>query len=217
MAVREMNTPALALVLCSTPRSFLKCMCRYLRMLSTELRSGQTHGAQRQLSDELGAIFRKYPVTLMHFERILSEFDTMIKNAYISSQMSDADRKNAEKEMLVAATVPSVLVSVLESFLTFSLDNLRDEVNEAEVFFADISWLGLSDDGRSDRWRKDHVLDVLRKVELPREAKIRRCTRCCAVVENVLVLHGTSPWLGNMQRWCLCGAWWMMTRNEDVP
>lgn len=186
-------------------------------MLSTELRSGQTHGGQRQLSDELGAILKKYPVTLMHFDRILSELDTIIKNAYISSQMSDADRKHAEKEMLVAATVPSVLVSVLESFLTFSLDNLRDEVNEAEFFFADISWLGLSDDGRSDAWRRNNVLDVLRKEELPREATIRRCTRCCAVVENVLVLHGTSPWLGNMQRWCLCGAWWMMTRNEDVP
>ncbi|MCJ1266503.1 mediator complex subunit [Lobaria immixta] len=213
--IREMNTPALALVLSSTPRSFLKYNCRYLRVLSTELKPAQVHGAQRLLFDELGAVFKKYHVTIMQFDRILSELDSVIKNAYVSSQMSEVQRKTAEKEMLVAATVPSVLVSVLESFLTFSLDSLREEVNEAELFFSDTSWLGLSDDRRSDAWRKDHVLDVFRKVELPREAKIWRCTRCGAVMEHVRMLQG-SPWSMNLQRWCLCGAWWMMTRDEDV-
>lgn len=215
MAVREMNTPALALVLSSTPRSFLKYNCRYLRVLSAELKPAQMHGAQRLLFDELGAVFKKYHVSIIQFERILSELESVIKNAYVSSQMSEVQRKTAEKEMLVAATVPSVLVSVLESFLTFSLDSLREEVNEAELFFFDISWLGLSDDRRSDAWRKDHVLDVFRKVELPRGAKIRRCTRCCAVMEHVRMQQG-SPWSMTLQRWCLCGAWWMMTRDEDV-
>lgn len=216
IAVREMNTPALALVLSSAPRSFLKYSCRYLRILIAECRPGQMHGAQSLLLNELGAIFKKHHVTLIHFDHILSELDGIIKRTYVSSQMSEAARKNAEKEMLVAATVPSVLVSVLESFLTFSLDSLRGEVDEAELFFADMSWLGLSDDRRSDAWRMNHVLDVLRKVELPRDTKIRRCTRCCAVMEDALVLHGTGPWLASMQRWCICGSWWMMTRDEDV-
>lgn len=211
-----MNTPALIIVLSSTPRSFLKYICRYLRVLSTELKPGPMHGAQSLLFDELGAVFNKYHVTLSHFDRILSEVESIIKTTYISSQMSDAERKNAEKEMLVAATVPSVLVAVLESFLTVSLDGLRAEVNEAELFFADISWLGLSDDRRSDAWRKNHVLDVFRKVELPRGATIRRCTRCCAVMEHVRMLHGGNSWSANMQRACLCGAWWMMTRDEDL-
>ena len=193
IAVREMNTPALALVLSSTPRSFFKYNCRHLRFLSTELKPGQTHGAQSLLFDELGAVFKKYHVSLIQFERILTELDSIIKTAYVSSQMSEADRKSAEKEILIAATVPSVLVPVLESFLTFSLDNLRAEVNEAELFFTDLSWIGLSDDRASAAWRKDHMLDVLRKVELPREAKIRRCTRLC-----------------------LCGSWGMIMRDEDV-
>lgn len=216
IAVHEMNTPALALVLSSTARSFFKYNCRYLRLLSTELKPGQTHGAQSLLFDELGAVFKKYHVSLIQFDRILTELDSIIKTAYVSSQMSEANRKNAEKEILIAATVPSVLVPVLESFLTFSLDNLRVEVNEAELFFADLSWVGLSDDRASAAWRKDHMLDVLRKVELPREARIRRCTRCCAVMEHVRVVQGTSPWSLNMQRWCLCGSWWMMMRDEDV-
>lgn len=210
-----MNTPALALVLSSTSRSFLRYNCRHLRVLSTECKPSQTHGAQSLLHDELMAIFKQHHVTLIQFDRMLSELDSIIKTAYNRSQTSDADRKSAEKEMLVAATVPGVLVSVLQPFLTFSLDQLRKEVDEAELFFADISWLGLSDDRRSDAWRKDHVLDVFRKVELPRSAKIRTCTRCCAVMEDARVLNGASPWLVNLQRWCLCGAWWMMKRDGD--
>lgn len=209
-----MNTPALALVLSSLARSYLKYNCRYLRLMSAELKSGRTYGAQTLLSDELEAVLNNYHVTIQQFEGILSELDFIIKTAYVSSQMSEADRKNAEKELLIAATVPSVLVSGLGSFLTFSLEKLRGEVDEAELYFSDISWLGLSDDGRSDAWRKNHVLDVFRRVELPREAKIRRCTRCGAVTQHVRMVNG-SPWTPNLQRWCLCGAWWMMTRDQD--
>lgn len=117
--------------------------------------------------------------------------------------------------MLVSATVPSMLMPVVESFLTRTLDEFRDEVKELELFFTDISWLGLSDDGRSDAWKSEHVLDVLRKVVLPKEARLRRCTRCCAVMEDVYPQRGTSLWMTTMQRTCYCGDWWLVVDNAE--
>lgn len=205
-----MNTPALSIILISTSRSFLKHNCRFLCGLHAEAKSSQTYGPQRQVFRELEAIFEESPVKVLQFERLLSELDSGVRTAYSTAQISDGDRKNTEKEMLVSAKTPSVLASALESFLTTSVESLRGEVNEAELYFTDLSWLGLSDDSRSDFWRNNHVLDVLRKVELPKEAQIRRCTRCCAKVEEKFHQKGVNVWLLNMQRTCFCGNWWMV-------
>lgn len=210
MTVVEMNSPALSLVLVSSSRSFLKYNCRQLRSLHMEAKSSHAYGSQRQIFREVEAIFEEYPVTVLQFERLLSELDSNIKTAYLTSQISDTDRRNTEKEMLVSARIPSVLTSALESFLMTTVDHLREEVNEAELYFVDISWLGLCDDSSSDFWRMNHVLDILRKVELPKEAQIRRCTRCCARMEDKHQQKGVSIWFLNMQRTCFCGNWWMI-------
>lgn len=205
--VHERNTPALSLVLISSSRCFLKYNCRYLHSLHTESKNHEKYGPQRAAFRELEAIFEDSPVTVIQFERLLTALDHNIKNAYTSSNTNPVDRKNTEKEMLVSATVPSMLLPVVGSFLTKTLDEFREEVDELELFFTDISWLGLSDDRRSDVWRREHVLDGLRKVVLPREAPLKRCTRCCAVMEDSY-LRGTPPWMLNMQRTCYCAGWW---------
>lgn len=208
--VYEMNTPALSIILISTSRSFLKYNCRFLRGLHAEAKSSQTHGPQRQAFRELEAVFEESPVTVLQFEQLLSELDSGIKTAYLTSQTSDSDRKIAEKEMLVSAKTPSILIPALESFLTTAVENLRGKINEAELYFTDISWLGLSDDSRSNYWRKNHILDVLRKIELPKGGRLKRCTRCCAIVEDKTPQKGSSLWMLNLQRTCFCGNWWMV-------
>lgn len=213
---REMNSPALSIVLVSLSRTFLKYNFGCLRSLYNDSKSGQPYGPQRQVYRELEAIFDKSPVTIPQFERILSDLDSDIKNAYSSSKMSDADRKNTEKGMLVSGRIPAVLTSALESLLTISIESLRDEIDEAELYFTDISWIGLSDDGRSDAWRRDHALDVLRKIELPKDAPLKRCTRCCAVVEDKSSDRGASSWILNFHRTCFCGNWWMVDSKEGT-
>ena len=200
-----MNTPALALVLISSSRAYWHYNCRYLRQLSGETKANQTHGAQRQIYRELETIFAESHITIVQFERLLTEMDSITKQAYISSQISDAERKAMESEMLVSATVPTVFVPALGGFLTVTVDKLREEIDEAELYFRDISWLGLS-----DHWRQEHILDVLRKVELARGARLRRCLRCCAVMEDLPMVQGTSMWMLSMQRGCLCGGLWKL-------
>lgn len=215
LVVRERNTPALSLILVSSSRCFLKYNCRYLRSLDAESRSNQHYGPQGQVFRDLEAIFEDSPVTVTQFERLLTVIDHSIKDLYVSSQTTVIDRKIIEKEMLISATVPVILMPVVESFLTRTLDEFRAEVNELELYFTDISWLGLSDDERSDAWKREHVLDMLRKVELPKGARLRRCTRCCAVMEDVYPSRGTSFWMLTMQRTCYCGDWWMAVDHED--
>lgn len=210
-----MNTPALSLILVSSSRLFLKYICRFFRNLTKELENNQNLGSRRQSFRELEAIFEAYPVTILQFDRIVSEADVRIKNAYQSAQTSDLDRKNIENEMLVSAVVPDVLMPALETFLITTLDALREEINEAELFFTDVSWLGLSDDRKSDAWKKDHVLDATRKVELRKNVPTRRCTRCCSMMEDVSPPRGTNLGVMTLHRTCFCGNWWMAVDARD--
>ena len=213
--VRERNTPALSLILISFSRCYLKYNCRFLRTLHAESQKYYPPSPQRRTFREVEAIFDASPVTVIQFDRMLAIIDLSIKELYISSNTNDTDRQNTEKEMLVSAAIPRLLLPAVESFLTTSLDEFRDEVNELELFFTDISWLGLSDDRRSDAWKSEHVLDALRKVELPKEARLRRCTRCCAVMEDVYPQRGTSLWMTTMQRTCYCGDWWLVVDHPE--
>ena len=138
--------------------------------------------------------------------------------------------------MLVSASLPEILSPVVEHLLTTTMENLKQDVDTGELYFLDISWLGLSDDKRSMRWKKEHLLDAVRKVEIggghrhnnssnvssdkqrqPLEnnksngsSKLRRCTRCCAVMEDLLPVKGGSLWMLNMQRTCFCGGFWVV-------
>lgn len=116
--------------------------------------------------------------------------------------------------MLITGSVSPRLWPAVEALLTKTLKSLREEVDVAELYFHDVSWLGLSDDKASDRWRKEHRLDVNRKVELSKRARLRQCTRCCSVMEDTPPPNWTAGWLVNMWRTCVCGNWWMSMKDE---
>ena len=170
-------------------------------------RTGQA--SHRQAVRELEAILDGSPVSLQHFDRILSDADFAVKNAYVSAEISPENRRSTEKAMLISASIPDVLMPALSSLLTTSMDAVRAEVDEAELYFTDISWLGLTDDQKSVAWRRNHVLDGMRMVELPLEGSRWRCTRCCTITEGWRASQTSQPWIRNMQRTCFCGSWWM--------
>lgn len=159
---------------------------------------------------------------VLHFEKILSELDSSIRSAYQSASVSDTDRKATEKRMLVGGEVPEVLMPAVRTLLGKGVEGLREEVDVAELHFADFAWLGLGGEGEESRLpdededgdgvgrlRRETVrVDAVRKVVLGPEARVRRCTRCFALMEdkppatrNVGILQSV--------RMCLCGDWWM--------
>jgi len=161
-------------------------------------------------------------VQVLHFEKILSELDSSIRSAYQSASVSDTDRKATEKRMLVGGEVPEVLMPAVRTLLGKGVEGLREEVDVAELHFADFAWLGLGGEGEESRLpdededgdgvgrlkRETVRVDAVRKVVLGPEARVRRCTRCFALMEdkppatrNVGILQSV--------RMCLCGDWWM--------
>ncbi|KAL9060542.1 MAG: hypothetical protein Q9206_000986 [Seirophora lacunosa] len=212
--ISELNTPALALLFVSQSRLLFKYNFRFFRSLCAEI-------AQQRSQDptwrELGSIFSRSPVPLQSFERVLADVDANVRNVYDSEHIPEADRKDIETNMLITGTVSARLWPAVEALLTKTVRALRDETNVAELYFHDVSWLGLSDDGASDQWRKEHRLDVIRKTEIPKAAKVRQCTRCCSVMEDTAPPKGTAGWIVNMWRTCVCGNWWMSMKDEGNP
>lgn len=113
--------------------------------------------------------------------------------------------------MLVEGAIPDALMPVVEKLLNISVEKLKDDIDEAELYFADISLIGLGDDQRCKNWHKTHTLDAVRKIVLAKgKTKIRVCTRCGSQMEDLPLVKGVSVWLFNMQRTCFCGGFWVV-------
>lgn len=161
----------------------------------------------RHALHEIESILIEAKVSVLQFERVLLEIDTIINGVYAPSKMNEAARKKTEREMLVSAAIPDVIVRAMSYFFTNFLDKLRMEIDEAELFFLDTSWLGLSDDRRSDDWSRENHLDVLRKLELPKKTVMWRCVRCCAVMDPTQAPAGRA---------CVCNGWWMVIPQRET-
>ncbi|KAL8781895.1 MAG: hypothetical protein Q9194_000088 [Teloschistes cf. exilis] len=210
--VHELNTPALALIFVSQSRLLFKYVFRFIRMLGEE---AQQHGFKDPVWRELTTLLSKSPAGLHQFEKFFADVEKTVRQIYDNERVSDAERRDIEREMLISGCIPPRLWPAVEVLFTTTLDVVLKEFNVADLFFHDISWLGLSDDPESDRWREKHRLDVIRKIELPMHARIRRCTRCCSVMEDIAPPRGAAGWLINMWRSCICGNWWMGIKGED--
>ncbi|KAI4171032.1 MAG: hypothetical protein LQ343_004569 [Gyalolechia ehrenbergii] len=210
--ISELNTPALALVFVSQSRLLFKYIFRFFRGIALEITQQRS---QDPTWRELGNMFSRSPVPLHQFELVLADADKSIRGTYESQDVSEADRRDIEKGMLITGFVGPKLWPAVENFLTNTVKSIKEEVNVAELYFHDVSWLGLSDDKASYQWRKAHRLDVIRKVELPEGARFRRCTRCCSVTEDVAPPRVTASW-ANMWRNCVCGNWWMGLEGDKM-
>lgn len=161
---------------------------------------------------ELGAVFQKSLVSVSQFERLLSQLENSIRSAYQASGISENERSNVEKNMLVKVEIPEVLMGPVKGFLINTVASLKEEVDVAELYFANVAPLGLTNDNASKRWRKEHPLDAMRKIEL-RNVSTRRCTRCASVMEDLLPTRTASVMVSQMKH-CFCGSWWMVEGEE---
>ncbi|CAL8583760.1 hypothetical protein XPA_009378 [Xanthoria parietina] len=209
--IQARNTPALALLFVSQSRLLFKYNLLRFRNINGETMQSRP---PNPVGRELRVLFTRSPVPPQLFEKIIADVETSIRSIYESNQMSEAERTDIEKKMLISGSVPPKLWPAIESLLTKTLESVGDDINRAALYFHDISWIGLSDDKASDRWRKEHRLDIVRKTEVPTRAKVKRCTRCCSVMEDSAPQKGTTGYLINLRRYCVCGNWWMDMEDE---
>lgn len=159
--VHTLSTPALSLLLISTSRLFLKYSCRNLRQYALEANNFRGYaGPLRDAYQTVISILRNSPVQWVQFEKMIMEVEAKTKEAYQgggssggggeAAGISDAERKNIEKEMLISGTIPSVLMPVVTTLLTSVVASLREEIDVAELYFSDFSWLDLDDYGQQE-------------------------------------------------------------------
>lgn len=206
--IRETNSPALLLLLVSSSRNFLKYNCNPLKAFMQACRSQHPQTPLRLAYQELGLVFQKSLVSVSQFERLLSQLENSVRGAYQASNISETKRSNTERNMLIKGEIPDILLGPVKDLLTVTAVSLKEEVNVAELYFANIASLGLTNDSTSKRWRKEHPLDSMRKIEL-KNVSTRRCTRCAAVMEDLLPTRTASVMVSQMKH-CFCGSWWMV-------
>ncbi len=153
------------------------------------------------------------------FEALLSQIDNGIRSAYQAADLGNEERNGLEKDMLIQGSIPNILAPVVKDFLTTDIDSLKSDINVAELYFTDISVLGLTADEHGKRWRRQHPMDAMRKQELRKRGEgglpIKRCTKCGNVTEDVQLTRQSNMALLGLQRHCLCGSWWMVLDEEE--
>ncbi|KAL9130982.1 MAG: hypothetical protein Q9217_000971 [Psora testacea] len=214
--IRESQSPALPLLFISTSRAMFRYNCRYIRVLAAESEKHRDSTPLSKAYRELDIILQRSPVSLQQFEKVLNQVDDSIKIAYQSSTSGEADRRNAEKDMLIRAEIPQNLIEPVKQLLYQTVVSLRCEINEAELYFMDVGGLGLTNDNTSMKRNREHPTDVIQKTPLRREAKVRRCIRCSAFMEDVLPQRNGNPILALLGRTCCCGSFWMLIESDEV-
>ena len=124
------------------------------------------------------------------------------------------ERNNIEKDMLIKAILPPIMTDVVKTILTTTINELREQIDEAELYFLNVGWLGLTNDQSSKRWREKHPMDAMKKSELKKNAKVKRCVRCGNATEDVIPYKGANLAILGLQRSCVCGSLFMVGGNE---
>lgn len=224
-AVNRNATPALFLLLLSLSRLYLKYAFRNLRQYTVDANSFRSYPSPlRDTYQTLISTLRNSPVQMFHFEKMFMELDQKVKEIFQSRGLGPAERLDTEKAMLIDGTVPEILMPAVTMLLTTSVERLREEVDVAELYFSDFSWLDLGgeDDSSPDRDSRSHDIDrvarnrrreekpkvdAVRMVLLKPGARIKQCVRCCSVIEDAPYGLNNRA-MQSMIRTCPCGDWW---------
>lgn len=225
------NSPALFLLLCSHPRMLIRMICSPLRHGWAHCVKGEKMATTPQARDSFSLALSKYnnsPICVhvqqsgqgqvpgISFELFSMQVEQLIKEAYSSAGITNAEKPRIERDMLIRTRIPEVLMPALKKLLTETWPNFisSPNVDFGAIYKHDIAWLGFTEDHYTQQWHKRHVVDIVRKTRMPigiegvRKFKIRTCTRCGSKMEDIQPSAQWPGWvIGNMKN-CVClGNW----------
>ncbi|KAI2790102.1 Mediator of RNA polymerase II transcription subunit 16 [Penicillium oxalicum] len=224
----------LLISLSSMSRAFMRIICRGLRGVRNGFENVNTaaiDAESRSCWVEICRAIETSPIRVDLYEKFLAGVDSAVKHAYQGSGFGDAERPSPEKELLVNARIPPVLVPAVETLFTQTVPSIRSEINRKEIVMGDYSWLGLDNDPGTATYRKRHDIDILMKVPLrpvtgrqdlavAPMARRRRCVRC-GEISGDAGRPRTNAWTKMMLRlhalkMCPCGGAWVMETPDSV-
>lgn len=222
------SIPLLTL-LSSMSRAFLRFICRGLRGVHAGFANtnpATLSSESRIYYTEICKLLETSPVRIDVYEKFLAGVDSAVKHAYQGAGFGDAERPGPEKELLVNARIPPVLVGAVATLLRQTIPSLKAEINRKDILLNDYSWLGFGTDARTALYRRQRDVDILKKAPLRpalavgsdgrvlQPQKRRRCVRCCEVSGDT-ALPRSLPYFKmlvklNLLRACPCGGMWML-------
>ena len=286
VTVQTNSKPALPILLISTSRAILRLNCKVISHIVSESKSilsaaaqsaNQAQAAMLSRSyKELGSVLAKSLVDLSKADRLLGTIDSAIKAVYqpagpanVNGATSNSakrpppplpneERVRIEQDLLIRGVIPEILVSgVVRHLLKTTVETFQEELDEAELYFADVGWLGLTlppppsalsshtanahslaikpltkplEPHHHQSHRPNIIVDAVRKTLVRRPSndadptiasddhqapRLRRCIRCCAMMEDIIPQRGLSMIVGGLQRECFCGGRWMLLDREE--
>lgn len=209
--VNEPTSPVLALFLTTTGRIFLAWLTQYLRtfrsMANANAYSTQPNAlAWRTFSGVVTAC----GLSLDRFEACCAGMNVYVKDAW--AQHTDAQRAQAEMQILATGVVPQVLHNVVLKLLGSSLDRmLEDDNGYVRQGLKPMQQSGLL--RGQDKYRQSW--DVIRKVPLHGVKSLRVCTRCSSIMQNFQgegrkMQEPLPQWVVSISKYCICGSQWMI-------
>ena len=216
------NSPALFILLSSFTRMMLTMLSRPIRQGWTHAQTGAksaVSGEQRVAFVKMVQLYRNAPLNIVAFQTYLSELETLVKRAYGAAGLPDAAMTRIENGLFQRAELPVELMPAIRTALTDGLAKLMRASEPGTVHNYEISWLGFTDDPRSRSLQDRVIIDVIRKVVLSKEAKLRRCLRCLSVMEDIQSQgpgwQSHPPWVVNSQKNCVCFSGWAVEDGRD--
>jgi mediator of RNA polymerase II transcription subunit 16 len=226
--VKSTSSLPLLILLSSMSRAFLRFICRGLRGVHagfTSANPASLFGDSRIYYTEICQTLENSPVRIDVYEKFLAGVDSAVKHAYQGAGFGDAERPGPEKELLVNARIPPVLISAVATLLRQTVPALKTEINRMAIYLGDYAWLGFGNDSRTAVYRKQRDVDILKKCPLRpplllgcegrvAPTKKRRCARCCEVsgdtsLPRSMLSFKMTAKLG-LLRSCLCGGMWIL-------
>ncbi|PWY81960.1 mediator of RNA polymerase II transcription subunit 16 [Aspergillus heteromorphus CBS 117.55] len=229
--LKTTNSLSLIMLLSSMSRAFLRFICRGLRGIPAGYANAPLTGDARTYYSEICQTVDASPARIDVYEKFLASVDSVVRHAYHGAGFGDAERPGPEKELLVNARIPPVLVAAVSTILRQTVPALRSDVDRMSIYMGDYGWLGLGSDRRSELYRRTREVDIIKKtpirmtvstgLDLSQGVKLnvqgqqqlrRRCVRCCEVSEGTYPPRSVLAFrmifkLGHL-RACICGGMW---------
>ncbi|KAL5045781.1 mediator of RNA polymerase II transcription subunit 16 [Aspergillus fruticulosus] len=234
--LKSTSSLPLIILLSSMSRAFLRFICRGLRGIHAGYANAPVTGDSRVYYTEICQTLDSSPVRTDVYEKLLAGVDSAVKHAYTGAGFGDNERPGPEKELLVSSRIPPVLVPAASTILRQTVPAMRGEMDRLAIYMGDYSWLGFANDARSELYRRERGVDIIKKTPVTSRSGMgsrlgsveavmgsgarngsacqmsRRCVRCCEISEavypprSVLSLRMTLK-LGHL-RSCICGGMW---------
>jgi mediator of RNA polymerase II transcription subunit 16 len=216
------QSPVLHLLLCTWTRSYLRFLNAFIpKYLQAAIRVPAKSVLEKQLMDETFSFGTHLPFKFKDFDPFIAEVDTAVREAYTTQSVPAERRAEIELGLITGTGIPEELHPAIITVLSAALPKLMEHIDHAALYFRDTAWVGIEGglSGPNDGGGGDDVggegtrlYDVIRKLPLSEHAKLRRCRRCPAVMEDLPPSQARDQptWYSHAQRHCVCGNYWLM-------